>query len=707
MGFILVVCQSLLFSFTSFAETVGSTKSDSLRIIINTTSGAEKIAAQLDYAKNILPANKDEALDVAVLGVLGAKRMDDKTLLMRAYYLLGTIYTGHNNYALSHTYLDSALTIATAIDDNWYKGETLYRIGVNHYRMGKTLKALELFNVSIREARLANNYRNLAATYSMMGTIFRVNGFYDRAIEYIIKSKLNYQKADFEEGSAWAAYLLGRIYSDLKLQEKALEYFQEALSVYIKLAAIDGIKNGLAICYEQLGILHLESGDYIEARRNIEETRLIHVETESEYGMTNVFKHLGRIEYAVGNYVQAEKYLSEALEKKIGLNDLLSLPGVYEYLGLTQLQLGQVEIGFTTIKQGLELAISNKQRKMELDIYAKLGEAYLSFKDLGNAIVYQKKQIHLQNLILAGDANIKIEQLQAIYEIDEKNEQIVELEKENKIHTLNIQQNRTTRTIMILGTVLALFISIVIIWFYRKIRRKNHELNETNAAKDKLFAVIAHDLRGPTGGLANLLEHLSLRFDEFSAKELKELLLTLYQSAKNVSDLLENLLVWAQSQVSGIKCRPREFELNNVLHDSVQGLLQSAVNKKIEITFEPNKQLMVFADSDMVQTIVRNCVGNAIKFTDKGGAVSIYSVVKDANFALIRIVDSGVGMDQAKLKKLLHGKDNEHTKGTEGEESSGLGLVLIRDFVKKNKGSLHIESEKNKGTTVSFTLPLV
>jgi tetratricopeptide (TPR) repeat protein len=98
-------------------------------------------------------------------------------------------------------------------------------MGVNKHRMSEELKALEFFNAAVQACRLSDNYKTSGSAYSMMGTIFRINGFYDRAIEYIIKSKLNYEKADFTEGSAWASYLLGRIYADLKLPQRAMEYF--------------------------------------------------------------------------------------------------------------------------------------------------------------------------------------------------------------------------------------------------------------------------------------------------------------------------------------------------------------------------------------------------------------------------------------------------------------------------------------------------
>jgi signal transduction histidine kinase len=432
----------------------------------------------------------------------------------------------------------------------------------------------------------------------------------------------------------------------------------------------------------------------------------IYTAQKSVYGLSNAQKNLGMIEYSMGNYNLAENYLNESLKVKNEVGDLLSLPTIHEYIGLCLIGKGQTDEGFKSLKQGLTLAISNNQKKIQLNIYSKLTEAYLKINDLKNAFSCQKKQIEIQDQLLSGAANIKIEQLQAIYEIDKQNGQIIELEKQNQINSLIIKQHRISQLIMILGIVIAFFISASIYWFYTKIRRKNLELKETNAAKDKLFAIIAHDLRGPTGNLAAFLEHLNDTFNDHSPTELKEILLSLYKSAENVSGLLENLLIWARSQLNKIEFTPVELKLTDLIQNSIKGLKQSAENKQVEIKFELNDQIFVLADANMVQTIVRNLLSNAIKFTHRGGSVIIKTDVRNMNNAYISIIDNGVGIEESSLPDIFDIRNKLHTSGTENEQSTGLGLILVKDFVEKNKGTITIDSQKDKGTVVSFTLPL-
>ncbi|MGE0018909.1 MAG: tetratricopeptide repeat protein [Draconibacterium sp.] len=706
LWFLLFLFYLLIISPAAYGQSISNTKIDSLRMVVEKKSGNDKIAAELDLALQLLNTDKDEALQLATAVLPESKAIADRKLNMRSFYVLGRVYADLDNSKLSLAYLDSALLIAETTGDNWNKGEILYHIGLRKHQLGEVIQALEAFNASIQASRLSDNFRFSGSSYSLMGTIFRMNGLYDRAIEYIIKAELYYEKAGFTEGSAWANYLLGRIYYDLKLPEIALRYFQQSLEIYLRLAAIDGIKNGVAICYEQIGTLYIESGNFDEARECFSKTMEIYTESESKYGISNVYKNLGILEYSIGNYQLAEKHLNKSLEIKKEVNDKLSSPVIYEYLGLSMIARGLKQEGFSYLQKALDLAITNNQKKIQLDILSKLTEAWLSVNDLKKAIDYQNQQIQIQNLILSGAANIKTEQLQTIYEIDQKNSQIAELEKQNKISTLSIKQQRMIRNIMIAGIILAISISVIIYWFNKKLQLKNLELYETNATKDKFFAIIAHDLRGPTSSLSSLLEHLSSKFDEISVTELKSMLQVLHKSAENVSNLLENLLIWARSHVNRIEYRPAVLNLAEVLQNSLRGLSQTADKKQIELKVNCAGQIFVLADPDMVQTIVRNILGNAIKFTHRGGEVTITTAVTDKNMVMVSIIDNGVGIEKSKLSKIFDIDSSSHTQGTEKEMSTGLGLILVKEFVLKNKGTLTIDSEKDKGTTVSFTLPL-
>lgn len=702
MLFLIFVISSSAFS----KERYSVAEIDSLRKELPRKSGTKKATIQLELAIHVIEQDKDEALRLAVSGLAIAKKVSDGSLQAVAYYILGRISAIKNLKSQEEAYYDTALFLSQVSGNNRIRGEILYRQGLMKHFRGEEIEALKCFNESLRACRLSGNFKIMGSSYSLMGTIFRVMGLYDRAIEYVINARLNYEKAGSLEGKAWSSYILGRIYVDLKLFAKADEYFQEALQIYTKLAAIDGNEEGVAISCEQIGLLHIESGDFDEAKRCIGKTLEIFTRRNSKFGLANAHKNFGIIEYAKGNYDLALKNLNNAIDVNKQVGDLLILPTIYEYIGLCYIGKGKLNEGFKNLKQGLEVANKNQQKRIQQNIYSKLADVYLKINDLKNLVACQKKQIEIQNSILLEAADVKYEQLQGIYEIDKKNEQILELERQNEVSALTIKQHRISQFLMIFGIVIALLISLSVYWFYNKIRKKNLELKEANAAKDKLFAIIAHDLRGPSGSLTSFLEFLNESFNDYSPEELKKILLSLYKSADDVHTLLENLLGWARSQLNKIEYRPTELQLSDVIQSSIKGLKQLAEEKQIEINIELSDDIYIKADLNMIQTVVRNLVSNAIKFTKRGGWIIVRAEVSGKNAVSISIADNGVGIEKSSLAGVFDISNTLHTSGTENERSTGLGLILVKEFVDRNKGSVAIESEKNKGTTVSFTLPL-
>lgn len=665
----------------------------------------EAAEAWQSQAMELINSYASEALEEAQETLHEAYKEDNAVLKICAYDILGRAYIETNEFDSAIEALDSALLLSTQVANNYLKAELLYRMGLANHYLGKTVEALKLLNDAVQACRYTTNYVTLASSYSIMGTIYRMNGLYDRAIEYILNAELNYQKAEMEEGYAWSAYLLGRTYSDLGLDNEALIYFNKALAIYKRTAAADGVKNGIAICNEQIASLYINDANYSAARALLEENEIIFSENGSQYGKSNTYKSMGILEYTLGNYSEAENNFRAALELRDKTNDL-GVPIVFAYLGLLLTERGKTEQGIAEIEKGLKLARENDQKRVQLDIYKKLAEVYQKAGKLNAAIECQMQQIRIQDLILAGGGNIKASQLAAMYEIDQKNAQIAELEKQNEINELSIKQQRITRDIMLAGFVLALLLAGNFYWFYLRLRRSNRKLNEINAAKDKFFSIISHDLRGPTGSLASLLKYVDSNFEQFQQNELRELLSVLTNSADQVSDLLENLLMWARTQTGKIVYKPQKLNLVKSLERAVKDIAAMAHNKEIIVNTKADDEVFVRADSNMLQTILRNLLSNAIKFTPRGGMVNLQYTKNGQNQVNIAVSDSGIGIEKSKIPRIFDITNSDNTPGTENEASSGLGLVLVKDFVEKNQGTITINSQKGKGTTVTFSLQM-
>jgi len=238
-----------------------------------------------------------------------------------------------------------------------------------------------------------------------------------------------------------------------------------------------------------------------------------------------------------------------------------------------------------------------------------------------------------------------------------------------------------------------------------KIQLKNEELQKINAEKDKFFSIIAHDLRGPFNGFLGLTQVMVEELPSLTMAEVKEIAVRMSKSATNLYRLLENLLEWSQIQKGAVPFKPEVIQLGLVLGGSIDMLHESAKSKEIEIATEIPDWLEVFADKNMLQTVIRNLVSNAVKFTPKGGKVSI--MAKDSSGGNVEIVvsDTGIGMNPEMIDNLFRLDVQTNRKGTEDEPSSGLGLLLCKEFIEKHSGKLWVESEEGKGSTFYFCIP--
>ncbi len=698
---VLILISMSIFINKGFSQNKQETKIDSLRLELK---NEEKISTQLELALAIFKKNNQEAQSLTKSALTTSLKTKNKSQEMRSYYVLGEITKGFDSVKKSQIYYDKALRLSEEIGENWYRGEILFGKGQNYFSTGEYIKAIESFKKSIEFGHLTDNFKTIGASYSMMGTIFRTNAIYDRAIEYFIKSRMNYKKANYIESDAWVSYLLGRVYADLKNPIKALGYFQESLEKYQEIAKNDEDKNGLAICYEQIALLNLEFGNLEEALKNINDLFKIRLKEKSKYGMSNAYSLMGRVDYLKGNYEQAELYFHKSLVLKTEIRDLIGLPTNYEYLGLCLIERGNLDDGFSQINKGLELAISNNQKKIQLDIYLKLSEVYLKFNHLEKAIYNQKKVIEIQNDIFFGVAGIKMEQLQIFYEIDEKNQQLVGLENQNKFNELKIIQQRNYQFMLVLGILIAILITITIYVFYKKLRHKNNELEASNTTKNKLFSIIAHDLRGPIGTVNELLRILLDATKNKNIKKVEKFVPIIHKSMNETYNLLDNLLQWANSQKKKIKIKLEILPLSKIVHNTLKSISSQAERKNIDINVDIDENINVIADLMVLKTIILNLVTNAIKFTNEHGEISISAVQKN-NLIQICVKDSGIGISSDTVKKLFLINTNFSKNGTAGEKGTGLGLILCKDFVKLHKGEIWVESILNKGSSFYFTLP--
>lgn len=236
-----------------------------------------------------------------------------------------------------------------------------------------------------------------------------------------------------------------------------------------------------------------------------------------------------------------------------------------------------------------------------------------------------------------------------------------------------------------------------------KLSRKTRALQASNETKDKLFSIIAHDLKNPFNTILGFTDLVRNNFEIYDKEKLGEINQTLYDTTKQIFKLLENLLSWSRAQMGTIKFNPEDIEVAHLAHDVKNLAFSMAKAKDVELIVKVDKGIMVFADQNMIHTVLRNLVTNAIKFTENG---SVSIIAEKGKFeTTISIVDTGVGMSQEVIDNIFTVSKVKSRKGTKGEGGTGLGMIICKDFITKNKGQISASSEEGKGSTFTITLP--
>lgn len=237
-----------------------------------------------------------------------------------------------------------------------------------------------------------------------------------------------------------------------------------------------------------------------------------------------------------------------------------------------------------------------------------------------------------------------------------------------------------------------------------KLRYSEQQLQELNANKDKFFSIISHDLRSPFSALLGYIQLTLEDFESCSKDEILENLEKVKSCAESAAKLLENLLAWSRFHRGALAYQPEWFDLSALASTTVLLSKQSANLKNISFINNIDEDTLVYADRQMIDTVLRNLISNAVKFTQAGGTITLATTMENG-LVEVAVLDTGVGIDEATQAKLFRIEVHHNTTGTAGEQGTGLGLILCQDLVEKNGGHIRVKSQPTQGAGFYFTLP--
>lgn len=537
-------------------------------------------------------------------------------------------------------------------------------------------------------------------------------------------------------------------YSYIGIINMHLENYAVAMNFFVKardLAMKFGDDVQLAYSYNNIGTIYLDRKNIPGALKNTRKSYDRFTKMRDTLGMAYALALLSKIHLAKGNRDSAMYYgnLTVSYGKKI-LNKEMVARGTVA-IGAIYSNEGNYEKALSVYKR----AYGPEARKFGVDqemaeVYEKMGDyekaAFHSFKSLEIAREYKASApIHealtsLNRIISHSD--VPLEMYKSLFNSKDSISDVLTTQKfEVAMSSLDLQieeqqeqaevdsEKNQQYLVLILGAITALLMVFVVLKAktYRDMEYLNEslreeaihndivteKLNEAVATKDKFFSIVAHDLRNPLGNFRDVSKMLYDEYSNLSNEERLEYLKMQKDSSASIYDLLQNLLEWSRVERGVMKCNPVEFDMAYIASGCVSVLEMHAKRKEIELVSGIESPCMVYGDPNLITTVIRNLMSNAIKFTNKGGAVLI-GVLRNSDDPTEQkffVRDSGVGMTPEVMEKIFKVGGAKSTTGTGGESGTGLGLILCKDFVEMHGGKLSVDSEVGKGTTFYFTIP--
>ncbi|HAW79600.1 MAG TPA: hypothetical protein DCX27_07730, partial [Balneola sp.] len=574
-----------------------------------------------------------------------------------------------------------------------YKGQS--KLAIESFRKG--LNYIELLPPEKRSRSIAAIHVNMASAYHKLG---------DRS--NTIKNYL--EGLQFAESTRDSSFLtitlnnLGDIYNSYSDYERAEYYLKRAETIALQ----NNYKPDLLRIYLNLGNAYSNSEKYDEALNYYEQALALNKEVRPNTPPFQIIYNLGVLYTNKRQFTKAKDAFEESLQYCIDLKIPQGLYFNYKGLGDLYENFSQPYTAISWYQKALDVATELDQNLYIVQLHEKL---YLTNKEAGETAQALKA---LENFKALSDSLAKKESDNALSELESE----IELNRQTEINRLleekqAIQERQLilTRNLNVAAIAIILIILVLLYIVFRSgaerekvnlvLHNQKKELEELNQTKDKLFAIVAHDLRSPMASLQGIL--YMINSDSLSLKEIKELVISLEPTLQKNINTLDDLLAWARKQMSGISINPQNIDAKPVIDDIISKQLFEIGAKQLTVSNHIPNQTIAFVDLNAFKLIIRNLLSNSIKFTPPSGSIEFFSTEENGSI-IFSIKDTGIGIPE-NLKDSIFTDKSKSRNGTNLEIGNGFGLSLCKDFAVRMNGDIYFESKENAGTTFFLELP--
>lgn len=612
----------------------------------------------------------------------------------------------------SNSYSRLAYQFAVKNKQVQLQAKALYMLGENLYNSSDFHLALPEYQKALAIYASIHDTANVVNCYKLIGLCYYNIDQGDKAIvEFFEGMKL------CENDPETTAKLLSNIamaHSRMRNLSDAIGYYRRALVLNSSIRNIDGMTinlNGVGEIYKLKHQPDSALANYLKAKSLV---------TENTYLQAVTYSNIAGIYI---NYPDSMKKAISYLEQSWATFRKL---GMYQYeaefkqgIGVILFKQGKYQSAIEALKSSLEINDKYKRGfKIKATCNNLLSRVYERIGDNKNSLKYMKLYVVYSDSMAQKEKYDRISALEKRYEFEKKESLIASLKAKQELTLVQLKKNKQLKQLGLTSAFLLLLL-LFFIWLKyldkiklnkllasknKVIEKSEQELRVLNASKNKFFSIIAHDLKNPLHTVLGYSSLLYKNYDKFKEDERRKFASDIFQSTNNIFRLLQNLLEWSRSQTGALDFSPAVVEYQRVLDSSLSVLRSLAEQKGIKIKTGHDPDLKLFADPLMIETVLRNLINNAIKFTPDGGYIEVSAKEADGEVQ-ISVTDTGVGISEEESQNLFRIDSKVKRKGTNDEDGSGLGLILCHEFVNKHQGKIWVESTLGKGSEFTFTIP--
>jgi signal transduction histidine kinase len=641
-----------------------------------------RVSLLTSLANSYIFINFSKSLAYAREAVTIADKINNDRLKLLANRSLGLTYSLGGDYSSALVHEMNALQIAIGMRDSTQIGLSHSNIGNCYHEMGvydeayyyltRAFSLLKSGAVSQEDSILMN------IVLHNVGRVFKELGQYETAMQHLELSQSRSVELGDREGKPYSLDEIGDVMLRMGRYDSALLYLQEALIEIRNLIREDPetlVKELQTKTLIKIAGAYALAGEYDKALAYYDSTYRLHTVTNSQFGKAEVELGRGTLFLKSGDYTKAENYIYDALSIAKAIN----------------------------------------ARILEIKCYHQLALLWELKGDYKQSLAYYKQHKAISDSLFSIEMQQKLFRDQVRFATESKDDQIQALTRLEEFRKSEIKKQELIRNILV---VIVALVVILLFTVYRsgqrrkrinklllqhqeEIKKRSIELEQLNQVKDKFFSIISHDLRSPINALAGVLDLIDKGAIE--SHELPAALKELRSRFMHTRTLLNNLLDWTLVQMDKINLKPTRINLKLLVDENIE-LMSSVQSKQIHFTNSISPDTFALADNNTVNLVIRNLLGNAMKFTNDGGSITVSAEEKQHEW-VIAVADNGIGM-KPEVVEMLFDKINPYSsRGTANEKGTGLGLILVKEFIEKNNGRVWVKSAEGEGSTFWFTLP--